>query len=525
MEKINNKLTKLFKIKINWFLVLSFFVIFILLLMHHLNISMYFDDYGNASLSYSYMTPDVSGTNYTFNQLLEWATNIYQNWGGRILYAICFIIPLLKTGITLYMIVQSVVITTIIYFMYKIIKTYTKKNVDFIPLVLFVLYSLIDMFYLRHGIYWASASVLYVWPILPLLMLIYFYRKLCLEIKDNKNVKVLYIPLLVLSTFFATFSQEQIGAAVIVFIVSYILLDHIKEIKKYLKIDIPVLITSIVSYIFLFFAPGNWVRMDSNVEFAKLSFFEKIIDNYPRVLEAIFKESMGIFIVLLSLAMVYMIIKLYIDNHKKNNKYIYLVLMIPVLIALHVYMGLINASRTNVSFILFGTLWLLTMLVTSILYLKKNKQLTFLSFEFSAVSSIFCLLLSPTVGGRTSLPFLFMIFIIICIFYIDIFNSKNNLVKICIILLTIFLAFSGARNYISIYKGYVGNKSINDLNDNILKDYNKKDKSIKLYKVKDSWYGSTQSYEEPSMDIWIKEYYDIPQDVTFEWIDIYDREK
>lgn len=525
MEKINNKLTKLFKLKINWFVTLSFVIIFILLLLHHLNISMYFDDYGNASLSYSYLTPNVQGTNFTFAQLLEWAGNIYQNWGGRILYAICFIIPLLKNGITAYMFIQTFVITGIIYFMYKIIKSYTKKNVDFIPLVLFILYALIDMCYLRHGIYWASASVLYIWPLLPLTMLIYFYRKLTLNIKDKKKVNWLYIPLLILLSFFSAFSQEQIGVAVIVFVVAYILFDHLKDFKKYLKIDVPVLLTSIISYLFLFFAPGNWVRMDSNVEFAKMSFFEKIISNYPRVLEAIFMEGMPIFIFLLSLAMIYMIYKLYKDKYKGNKKFLCLVAMIPVLLALKFYMKffVVNVSRNNISFLLFSTIWLITMLITSILYLKEKKKLNFLAFEFATVSSVFCLLLSPTVGGRTTLPFIFMIFIIICVIYLDIFYDKNILFKTGIILLFIILGIMGARNYLIIYRGYVNNKAINDLNDNILKNYDSKNKTIKLYKLENSWFGSTQSYEEPSMDFWIKEYYNIPQNVTFEWIDLYNK--
>ena len=61
-----------------------------------------------------------------------------------------------------------------------------------------------------------------------------------------------------------------------------------------------------------------------------------------------------------------------------------------------------------------------------------------------------------------------------------------------------------------------------ELNNQILSNYNNENK-IKLYKVKDSMYGSTQSYEEPSMDFWIKEYYNIPQEVKFEWEDIYEK--
>ncbi len=66
------------------------------------------------------------------------------------------------------------------------------------------------------------------------------------------------------------------------------------------------------------------------------------------------------------------------------------------------------------------------------------------------------------------------------------------------------------------------NYSLEKLNFTILENYEEKDgKTITLYKYPNFWYGSTRSYQEPSMDYWIKEYFDIPQDVTFEWEDIY----
>ncbi len=48
-------------------------VLFLLFIMyviaHHRHVGMYFDDFGNASLSYGYSNPDVHGTNYTFRQI------------------------------------------------------------------------------------------------------------------------------------------------------------------------------------------------------------------------------------------------------------------------------------------------------------------------------------------------------------------------------------------------------------------------------------------------------------------------
>lgn len=253
-EKISAYINK------NKFTLLLFFVIFILLGLQHSVISMYFDDYGNASLSYSYWVQNVNGTNYNISQLLEWAEHIYNGWGGRILYAILFIIPLLRHGIKAYMIAQTFVITGIIFFMYKLIKHYSKKEkyLSVLPAILFVLYTCIDIIYLRHGIYWASASVLYVWPILPFLALLYYYIKLCDNIKKNvKFNKLISTVIIILLSFLTTFSQEQIGVGLLGFIILYIILHHLKQFKKYLIVDLPLLITTIISYIILFIAPGN----------------------------------------------------------------------------------------------------------------------------------------------------------------------------------------------------------------------------------------------------------------------------
>ena len=60
----------------------------------------------------------------------------------------------------------------------------------------------------------------------------------------------------------------------------------------------------------------------------------------------------------------------------------------------------------------------------------------------------------------------------------------------------------------------------------ILKKHDGTDKKeITLYKSKNVLYGGIRSYENfsknSSMDYWIKEYFNIPQDVEFNWIDIY----
>ena len=213
-DKYFKKLEKFFlNVKIDKTMFFVFLSIFILQYFLSSVICMYFDDFGNASLSYSYVTPNVEGTNYSFSQLLEWASQIYNNWGGRIFYAIFFIIPLLKNGISAYMFVQSIVVTFIIYFMYKIIKLMcrSEKNNVLIPITLTALYLCINIEFLRLGTFWASASVLYVWPMLPFFAFIYYYLKELNNIDNSGKIKILKDIFLMFLAFLATFSQEQIG--------------------------------------------------------------------------------------------------------------------------------------------------------------------------------------------------------------------------------------------------------------------------------------------------------------------------
>ncbi len=525
---IENQIAKIIKyIYDKKFIISIFIIIFILLAFQHSVITMYFDDYGNASLSYSYLVKNVAGTNYNFSQLLTWADKIYNNWGGRIFYAIAFIIPLLKNSIKPFMLVQTFVITSIIFYIYKIIKYYSKKSklIDIVPILILILYTCIDMVYLRHGIYWASASVLYIWPLLPLFATIYFYIIIIEKIQKNKKRhSIIDILIIIILSFLTTFSQEQIGIALLGFFVTYIILHHAKEAKKYLFIDLPAVLTTIISYLLLFLAPGNWARMDTT-SFSKLSFIDKILTNYPDILKNIFLDKMHIYIYVICLGIIFMIYKIFIKYYMKTKKIYFLIvpLMINIIEIILIHYNHILYNQTI--FLIISTLWLISFLVVSILYFNMENKIEFISIEIAAACSIFCLLLSPTLGGRTGLPFIFFMFLISIKLLLDILNNNEKVIKIIAMLFIIILAKRGLYNYINIYDGYRDNYSISKLNDQILRDYDKNEdkNTIILYKVENSWYGSTQSYEEPTMDFWIKEYYDIPQTVKFKWEDIYER--
>ena len=100
---------------------------------------------------------------------------------------------------------QAVIIVLIGVLSGKIVSSLTKANPYKCVALTMILYGTIHIKSLRDGVYWYSASVLYVWPMLPFLGSIFLY--LCNEEKETGTKKAACI----LLTFLAAFSQEQIA--------------------------------------------------------------------------------------------------------------------------------------------------------------------------------------------------------------------------------------------------------------------------------------------------------------------------
>ena len=57
----------------------------------------------------------------------------------------------------------------------------------------------------------------------------------------------------------------------------------------------------------------------------------------------------------------------------------------------------------------------------------------------------------------------------------------------------------------------------------MLKNYSAQNgNQITLYKIPESEYSAYMPYEFPGIDYWMKQYFNIPNDVTFNWVDIFE---
>lgn len=503
---------------------MTFVLILIGFIMQFRLVGMYYDDYGNASLSYGYDSSHIRGTDYTLNDLLTWAKWIYFNWSGRVLYAL-FLIPLLKSGSDLYMFVEAIVLTLIFVYMYKIVKRYAgiEKDNPLIVIGFVIMYGLLYGTILNWGIYWASASVLYLLPVLPFLIFIEMYDKVESKITCHEKVtSSSYLKLFLLIPLI-TLSQEQVGGAFLVWLICRIVLGHIKTEKKYLKLDILVVLWTSLTFIIMFGAPGNWVRMNGSGEFAQLSLFGKVKHNLPILLMVLVDGDLIGINTLLWVSGVLMISALCIITRQKRHIFWFVGIIPYGYTILERFLSLMNYHNPIWSEKLRYTSFILFILVMFFLMLRfflVINKIAFVAVMISAVASVACLLISPVHPYRATLPYVFLCMIFIAICFSIFYKVCNNIIMQLIVgvMICIVASFS-TNNLMKTYEGYEKNAFIDSYNISVLEEYNGKDTEMVLLKYVNEEYRGPAAHDElfSATETWMKEYYNIPYEVEFVW--------
>ena len=488
------------------------------LFLQHRMIGMYYDDFGNASLSYGYDSSQIAGTNYSIKDLFMWAKYIYFNWGGRIIYALA-LIPLLKPGAHLFMMLQVVIILLLFYAMYKMVKRFSSNTNGCIAILMFILsYSLLKDEILTMGIYWASASVLYVWPVLFFVLLILHYGNLEKKINTSQKLnKMDYIGLLILVPL-VTLSQEQVGGSLIVWLIFNVLINHYKVEKKFAKLDIITIGYTLVTFGIFFAAPGNWNRLATNEAYASKSFIEKIIYSFPRILQLLTSDSLKYFNILLLIVGICMIFEL---KRKMPKWYIAISGLMLVPFAVVEIVGLKRSMHDmSVLAVVAFAIFLVDMFFLLLFYLLKRSQLKFISLMLAAVASVFCLIFSPAFAARSCLPYIFICMILVAIVIgntlREIEKSGN---KYILMIVLAFVAVLGIRNLQIVYQGYEENYAIDKYNFEKLREYDGKENTIYLLTYPNSKYRAQMPCDAgyASIESWMKEYFNIPENVSLRW--------
>lgn len=492
--------------------ILIFVIFFILLLLQIHFVWLYYDDYGYASLSYLYGYKGPMGMNTSISDVIQFLTYHYNNWGGRVLWFFVEII-LLKINISAYRIVQSIITLSIFYLMYKLISKH--KNIDNYKLALttVISFGLIELMVLRDGFYWFTASVLYLFPILPIMLYIY------LTYKEKRNLKINILCIFLL--FIAAWSQEQVS----VFIVAYVGLQFLYKLfikKNVNKWDIIFLITALLGFGILMLSPGTRIRVDGSSYFYSLNIFQKVARNIPLILTTLFGKDTKIFTILLLSSIVFILSK-----NRNNFKYKWLLditnisTIIIILITAFTNDGYITILNSIGRFhylimILYCIQIGLPFLMLTICYYK-NKEYMMSFIVIASICSQAVMLMAPYIPFRSMTIFEIMSFIIIISVGADLIKTKQfNYNYVLIPLLAISIA-----NYANITRGYYQNNEAKYNNNKLLIETSQRIKngetikSVGLSPIR-VLYGV---YEPEGVYGLMKYYYDIPQNVDIKYLD------
>ncbi len=524
MEKIKEYLSKK-KVTL-----IVFGLFFILVFIQHQSLFLYHDDYGYASLSYAYHVDGVEGTQFSLNDLFEFLKGHYNVWGGRIV-GFFFEIVLLRGGLWLYRLVQSIFITLIFFLIYKIAKICINDesvNKLLLSILTVSFYGFFEIMLFRNGIFWITASVLYVLPLLPMLAFVYLYNKSKTLNFKNVFVKIIFYIFCAILIFLATLSQEQNAIAMLGYIVAMGIYNTIKN-KKVSKLDILMFFISFISFVVLMIAPGNAIRKEhpTSSEFYSQSLITRIFCGIENVIIGNFSEYTRMFSVIFFFTIAYIA---YINFKEKNgNSVLDKISLISILIIListlfiadgyfqYLYNLYGNDSYHYVILIIY-IVQLFLIFYSSVVYLIKDKQFILLNLLIAALLSQACMIVAPYYPLRSAI-----IFQVICYIYVlynfgkkykSIADKKFlNMVITCIVILSFV-------NFMRISIGYYRNASINLKNDESLKKVSQElkhgnvIKDIKLDKVKNILYSGDQPYtiETEYIKYYIREYYDLPED-------------
>ncbi len=490
------------KNKAAWIL---FAVYFLFLFVLHGQVFLYFDDYGYGSLSYGYSV-GTNGLHYGFADIITYLGWHYLNWGGRVLYFFLEICSI-KMGLEFIQAIQTLIIWGIGFFSYLLVKD--GKSTDLYKALLSVfLFGTLGLNVFNRGIFWFSASVSYVWPLLPLLVLVYLRRIL------REKYSAVMVVCAVLAAFLAAFSYEQIAVLAFVYVVTDFAIARIQgRIAKY---DWGILGVTICGAALELLAPGNFVRSSDPrySEFYEMSIWGKMGDTLPKLLEMNFGVDNCFMVIVLILAGFLAILYC-------SSKRLYLWLgMVVYSISSGALLFLWKIETPIYISVGCRMIWVTVFLLYMITMLWKMRSFDLCALFIGGLCAEGMMLLTPTLPERCMIPFDFVIFIVIAA------SVGTGRGQYKMLFPTVFVCITGVLSIVNmsdIVKGYSNNYAINMINDNKLREKSMRIAAgedigtIILYRLPDDAYAADMPYQQQYMEYWMKNYYEIPQEIQFVW--------
>lgn len=490
--------------------VMMYIILFFMIFAVHQFIFMYHDDYGYVSLTYGVSSINDQGMDYPFYKIFEYLSWHYNNWGGRVV-GFFLSISLLKLGLGWYQFAQSIVVFAVLCLIYKHFSLTSGKSL-YKLIAISGLFFLIPITITNESLYWATASVLYFWPFL------YFFAGL--NIAENKKISnVFKITLLVICGVLAGWSQEQMGAAFICYLLLTVVIDRVCN-KSFNAMKIVFLLSTTVGFVLLMVAPGNYVRLDdpSSSILAGKSTVDILLMNIPVLLQ---KLEMLNNTLIYQIFLIFMLLAVFMIRLGRSKKAMLICTIIAASSHLLILSYDITLYPTLIKYIL---LCIHICSVISMLYLlsREKNEYGVIVVYISGLVSLLPMLIAPYFPDRSLLPVL--MFIIICTFIVlqkSFEFLDKNVVKVVIWVLAIL----SVMNYLYVLIGYIDNSMANRENNKILRNASIEIEngaelsSILLYKNANERFTGAPPYLVTYTQYWIKDYYSIPDSVNLVYLD------
>lgn len=387
------------------------------------------DDWGNYFVG-------KEGLYHCFGQ----AIGMYFDWEGRLVSRI--LINILTYNKWLWNIINSILITIIIFGVYKMIKPKNKKTV----LCLSILTVLaMNIFTFSQTVVWIAGNITYLFSFSLLLI----YLILIKQTKTNNFIKIVLIILNIIIPMFV----EHMAVLLIVINISKVVIDYYKN-KKLNKEFIFYSVISIISTLIMFLSPGTAYRKEhENIYFNQLNIIEKVIYNIPNYIYYTFITN-SFLLILLTISNTYLVLK---EKYSKVIKgliiaYITLIPFLTIILynlAEFITLPINILNIINPSNLLIQLYWFSYIIIWIYLLIKyKEKRVNNLIFIALGLLSNSIMLASPTWGYRTSLA-TYIFLMIPCISIIDDI-SVNKILKKILVIITVIISIIWLIFYINI---------------------------------------------------------------------------
>lgn len=349
---------------------------------------------------------------------------MYFAWEGRFVSRV--LINILTYHKVLWNIINSIFITSIVFLIIKIVNPQHKKIICLLSLLVILL---MNIFTFSQIVVWVAGNITYLF-VIPLLLGYFYYL-----FDYKKNNKFLVCLFAILNFIMPMFIEHM----AVILVISNIIFFTYRFVKKRCidKELLLYLILSIIATLLMLLSPGTKIRSGmENIEFSKLSLFNKIIYNIPNFINYTFVVNYFL-LILMVYANIYLIKK-----HTKNKLLKYLLLIfvtiIPILNCVnyfisYFYMYPLFKCNIIIHSLYYGT-YLIIMLYFIVIDTNKDKSKKIIFFFIIGILSNLVMMISPIWGYRTS----FATYIFLSISMLMIIDKYIKERKLYNIILSIF---------------------------------------------------------------------------------------